>query len=90
VGAVLVIGAFLLVGLVGLAVIGMLCLGLWRRTVALGREVGAVGTRLERAQRELELVNRDAQSRSLERDLAALRAKYPDVELAVRRTTGES
>lgn len=85
----LVIGVFLLVGLVGLVVIGLLCLGLWRRTVALGREVGAVGERLERAQRELEVANRDARSRSLERDLAALRAKYPDVELAVRRSPAE-
>jgi uncharacterized protein YdbL (DUF1318 family) len=86
---VLVVGAFLLVALFGLVVIGLLGLNLWRRTVALGREVGSVGERLEAAQRELEVVNRDAQARNLERDLAALRAKYPDVDLAVRRGSAE-
>ena len=78
----LLVGGLLLVSLVGLVVLGLLCLGLWRRLVALLAEVASLGERLAAVGDG----HRDGRDGDLERDLAALREKYPglDVEVAVR------
>ncbi len=76
----LLVGGLLLVSLVGLVVLGLLCLGLWRRLVALLAEVATVGERLA--------VTDGRRDGDLERDLAALRERYPGLDLEVRRPAG--
>jgi hypothetical protein len=75
-----VAGLIVLVALAGAVVLGLLCLGLWRRLAALGRELGELGERLEQARGP-----EPPEGHDLEHDLAGLRRKYPGVRLDVRR-----
>ncbi len=77
----LLVGGLLLVSLVGLVVLGLLCLGLWWRLVALLAEVATVGERLA-------AVTDGRRDGDLERDLATLRERYPGLDLEVRRPAG--
>ena len=79
----LVAGGVLLAVIAAGLVLGLLLRGVWRRLVALLAELGEVADRLDQARADLSPREDD-----LERDLALLRQRHPDVDLQVRRRDG--
>ena len=80
----LVAGLIVSVALVGLVVLGALCVGLWRRVLALVSELAALGDQLETVRRQADHLTGPPGGLDLDRDLATFRERHPEFEVEVR------
>ena len=78
----LVAGLILSVALAGVVLLGVLCVGLWRRFLALASELAALSSQLEEARQEAGRLRPG--SGDLDRDLATFRERHPEFEVDVR------